>query len=172
MLGTTRISLNDNLLTRCTPEEIEAVMAHELGHYVLGHGVKMLLVFSWLLLLGFAFVHVAFSRALARWGSKWQIRGIGDIAGLPLFAALFAIYFAVMGPVVASVTRSSETEADQFSLSVARQPDGFATVALKLAEYRKLDPARWEEMLFYDHPSGRSRVAMAMRWKAENLPKP
>ena len=53
--------------------------------------------------------------------------------------------------------------------NAAREPDGFATIALKLSEYRKLDPTPLEEIIFFDHPSGRSRISMAMRWKAENL---
>ena len=54
-------------------------------------------------------------------------------------------------------------------LNAARQPDGFAQIALKLAEYRKLDPGPVEELLLFDHPSGRSRIRMAMRWKAAQL---
>ena len=48
--------------------------------------------------------------------------------------------------------------------------DGFAKVALKLGEYRKLDPGPLEEMIFFDHPSGRARIRMAMDWKAAHLP--
>ena len=56
--------------------------------------------------------------------------------------------------------------------NAARQPDGFATATLKLGEYRKLDPAPLEEFVFYDHPSGRTRIASAMRWKAWHLNDP
>lgn len=48
------------------------------------------------------------------------------------------------------------------------RPQGTAEVALKLGEYRKLSPGPLEEIIFYDHPSGRSRIEMAMRYKAEN----
>jgi STE24 endopeptidase len=61
-----------------------------------------------------------------------------------------------------------EVEADIFGLNLARQPDAFAEVSLKMGDYRKLSPGPLEEMIFYDHPSGRSRILMAMRWKAEN----
>ncbi len=66
--------------------------------------------------------------------------------------------------------RVQEYEADVFGLNAARQPDAEATVDLKLGEYRKLDPTPLEEFLFFDHPSGRTRIYTAMRWKAENLP--
>ena len=52
----------------------------------------------------------------------------------------------------------------------SREPDGFAAVSLKLGQYRKLDPSPLEAMIFFDHPSGRARIRMAMDWKAEHLP--
>ena len=61
----------------------------------------------------------------------------------------------------------NEAQADLFELDAAREPDGFATTALKLGAYRKLAPGPLEEALMFDHPSGRSRILMAMRWKAE-----
>lgn len=67
------------------------------------------------------------------------------------------------------MTRTQETEADMFGLNAAREPDAEAHVDMMLSEYRKIDPGYWEEILFYDHPSGRNRVHMAMQWKAENL---
>ena len=63
----------------------------------------------------------------------------------------------------------NEAEADLFGLNASRQPDGFAEVALKLGEYRKLDPGPVEEWIFFDHPSGRERILMAMRFKAAQL---
>ena len=51
-----------------------------------------------------------------------------------------------------------------------REPDGEAKVALKLGAYRKLDPSPLEEFIFFDHPSGRARIQMAMDWKAAHLP--
>jgi STE24 endopeptidase len=91
ILGTLRISLNDNLLNRSTPEEIQMVMAHELGHYVLNHIPKMLLTFSLVLLAGFAFIAWAFPRVLARWGARWGVEDIRDPAGLPLLMALLSV---------------------------------------------------------------------------------
>jgi len=88
--GTTRISLNDNLLNRTSSEEIEAVMAHEMGHYILNHGTKLIINFGLVLAFGFAFVAWGFNRALRRWGQNWGVRDVGDTAGVPLFAALLS----------------------------------------------------------------------------------
>jgi len=166
--NTLRISLNDNLLNRCTLPEIETTMGHEMGHYVLNHAYKGLVIFGVVIVIGFAFVNWGINFALARWGAKWDIRGIGDIAVLPLAALLFAVFFFVTTPVNNSVTRTMEYEADMYGLNAARQPDGEANVDVMLGEYRKLDPGSLEEFIFFDHPSGRTRITAAMRWKAEH----
>lgn len=167
ILGTMRISLNDNLLSRCTPAEIQSVMGHEMGHYVLNHTYEGLLFFGVLLLLGFAFLRWGYGAAQRRWGERWGIGGIEDEAGLPLLAAVLSVFFFFTTPFINTFVRANEAEADIFGLNATREPDGFAEVALKLSEYRKLDPGPIEEWIFFDHPSGRARIEMAMRWKAE-----
>jgi len=169
-LGTERITLNDNLLNRASLEEIEAVMGHEMGHYVLNHVYKLIMEFGILIVIGFAVVAWLFERLRVRYEASWKVRGIADPAGLPLVALLFAAFFLVATPITNTITRTQEYEADVFGLNTARQPDGFAQIAIKLSEYRKLDPGPWEERIFFDHPSGRTRIYTAMRWKAENLP--
>ena len=168
-LGTERIVLNDNLLNRCTPEEIQSVMGHEMGHYVLHHVYKDLLFFGVLAVIGFAFLNWGMHWSLARWGDRWGTRETTDVAALPTAVVLLAIFFFVLTPVTNSWTRMQEYEADIFGLDAARQPDGEALVDLKLGDYRKLDPSPLEEMIFFDHPSGRTRITAAMRWKAENM---
>jgi STE24 endopeptidase len=168
-LGSMRISLNDNLLNRCSLASVKAVMAHEMGHYVLNHIYKGLLESGLVLTIGFAFCAWAFNRIVARRGGAWGIRSIGDPAGLPLIVLLFGAYFFVMTPVTNTITRTEEIEADAFGLNAAAEPDGFADVALILSEYRKMHPGKWEEIVFYDHPSGYNRILMAMTWKAEHL---
>ena len=172
-LGSTiRISLNDNLLRRCSPEEIQGVMGHELGHYVLNHIYKGLLEIGLVILLGFAFVDGSFRRLTVRYGAGWGISGLSDVAGLPLLVAIFAVFSFLMTPVFNTIIRTQEMEADQFGLNAAREPDGEAAVDMKLSEYRKMSPGPWEEIIFFDHPSGRTRVRTAMQWKAEHLSDP
>jgi STE24 endopeptidase len=167
-LGTTRISLNDNLLYRTSTEEIEAVMGHEMGHYILNHGTKLVINFGLVLAFGFAFVAWGFNRALGRWGQSWGVRDVGDTAGIPLFAALLSIYFFAATPVTNSIVRVHEAEADNYGINVSGQPDGFARVAMRLSEYRKISPGALERIIFYDHPSGRDRVYKSMLWKSEH----
>jgi STE24 endopeptidase len=167
--NTMRITLNDNLLRRGSPEEIQAVMGHEMGHYVMNHIYKAILFISIVIVLAFVYLRSGLSWALQRWGEKWQIRGVGDTAVLPLVILLFSIFGFVITPIMNSYTRTQEYEADMYGLNTSRQPDGFAQGAIHLGEYRKMNPGPIEEWIFFDHPSGRNRIYAAMRWKAENL---
>ncbi len=169
-LGTTRIALNDNLLKQCTLPEIREVMAHEMGHYVLNHGAKLLTYSGIFILIGLALTRNLFEAAVRRWGDKWGVRGIADPAGLPLLALILSTFIFVLTPLLNTVVRVTEREADAFGINTAREPDGMAKVALKLGAYRKLDPTPLEEFIFFDHPSGRARIRMAMDWKAAHLP--
>jgi STE24 endopeptidase len=170
ILGTTRIALNDNLLKQCTVPEIRAVMAHEMGHYVLNHGAKLLTYLAVSILVGFGLTRILFDAALRRWGDRWGVRGIADPAGLPLLALIFCTLLFLATPLLNTLVRVTEREADAFGINTAREPDAMAEVALKLGVYRKLNPTPLEEFIFFDHPSGRARIRMAMDWKAANLP--
>ncbi len=166
--GTLRISLNDNLLNRCTLPEIETTMGHEMGHYVLNHPYKLLIMNGIVIVIGFAFLNWFVNICRARWGENWGIRGITDVAVLPLAVIGLSLYFFLMTPVSNTISRTAEFEADMYGLNAARQPDGEANVDLLLGEYRKMDPGPVEEFVFFDHPSGRTRITAAMRWKAEH----
>lgn len=166
---TIRISLNDNLLNRTSPAEVKAVMGHELGHYVLGHAQRTILVFTLIFVLVFLFLARAAPAMLARYGARWGVTEVSDPAATPLFLALASLAFVVLTPVTNTLIRVNESDADAFGLEVAREPDGFARAAVKLGEYRKLEPTPLEEAIFFDHPSGRTRVRMAMDWKARHL---
>ena len=169
ILNTMRISLNDNLLNRCSLAEIKAVMGHEMGHYVLNHVYKILLFATIVIVMGFAFLHWALGFLLGRFGTRWDIKGVGDLAVVPLAALLFSVFMFVLTPITNSFIRMQEAEADIFGLNASREPDGFAEAALKLGEYRKMQPGPIEEWIFFDHPSGATRIRTAMQWKAENL---
>jgi STE24 endopeptidase len=171
--GTVRIALNDNLLNRCSPAEIKAVMAHELGHYVLNHTARLIVYLSLVIAAGLAFTAGAVRRlASGPAAARWGLRGPADPAALPLYIAVLTFALFVATPVTNTIVRTAEIEADLFGLNAAREPDGFAAVALKVANYRKLAPGPIEETLFYDHPSGYQRIYAAMRWKAAMVPDP
>ena len=167
--STMRITLNDNLLRRGSPEEIQAVMGHEMGHYVLNHISNSILFLAIIDVLSFVYLFFGLRWALARWGDRWQIHDVGDPAVLPLVMLLAGILFFVLTPVMNTQTRTQEKEADMFGLNASRQPDGFAQAAIHLGEYRKMRPGKLEEFIFFDHPSGYNRIHSAMVWKGANL---
>jgi STE24 endopeptidase len=121
-------------------------------------------------LIAFATARATFDAAVRRWGERWGVRGIADPAGLPLLTMIFTVVFFVLTPFTNTAVRVTEREADAFGINTSREADGMAKVALKLGSYRKLDPTPLEEFIFFDHPSGRARIRMAMDWKAAKLP--
>src|SRR5213075_2455604 len=94
--NTMRITLNDNLLRRGSPDEIQAVMGHEMGHYVLNHAYKGVMETLIVIVVWFAALRWALDFALARWGARWGIRGIGDTAILPLVVLVSSLFFFVL----------------------------------------------------------------------------
>ena len=165
---TMRITLNDNLLKRGSLSEIQFVMGHEMGHYVLHHIPKDTIFFFVVIVAAFGFLRWSVEWALKHWGERWQIRGITDVAVLPLVFLMGSLFFFVLTPILNTQTRTNEGEADMYGLNASRQPDGFAQAAIHLGEYRKMNPGPVEEFFFFDHPSGRNRIFAAMRWKAQN----
>jgi STE24 endopeptidase len=145
-------------------------MAHEMGHYVLNHGAKLLTYLGISVLIAFGLTRILFDAAVRRWGDRWGVRSVADPAGLPLLALIFCTLLFFATPLLNTLVRVTEREADAFGINTAREPDAMAEVALKLGVYRKLNPTPLEEFIFYDHPSGRARIRMAMDWKAANLP--
>ncbi|MEH6702792.1 M48 family metallopeptidase [Parasphingorhabdus sp.] len=169
---TIRISLNDNLLERTDPEEVAAVMGHELGHYVLGHTWRSIFILALIMAVGL-FITARFApRLIERHGEKWGVRSISDPAAIPVFSIILILYFLAATPAFNTLIRVNESDADQFGLDTAKEPDGFAKVAMRLSEYRKIEPGPVEEMLFFDHPSGATRVRMSMQWKADHVENP
>jgi STE24 endopeptidase len=168
LLGTTRIALNDNLLNKTSLPEIKAVLGHEMGHYVLNHVWKEPILLALVIGLAMALLAAAMDTALARWGGRLSLADRADPAALPLAVALISIIFFLLTPVQNLIIRSYEGEADAFGLNAAREPYGWAMSAMRLSTYRKIKPGRFEEFVFYDHPSGYERVHAAMIWQKEN----
>ena len=166
--GTTQVSLNDNLLDKTSLPEIKAVMGHEMGHYVLNHGFRNVLFISIVMMFGFWFVHKLIDRVIARFGARYGIVERTDPAVLPIAVVVFSFFFLLATPVTNSIIRTAEKEADLYGLNSAREPHGFATAAMRLSTYRKIHPSKWEEIIFFDHPSGYDRVHSSMLWLQEN----
>jgi STE24 endopeptidase len=158
-----RIAISDVALKSASLDEVRAVTGHEIGHYVLGHVWRMVLVMALLAMACFFLVDRLFP-SVARWLGATQ--GIGDPAGLPVLMLVVSALMLLASPVTNGLIRSQESAADAFSLRTVNLPDALATALVKTAEYRDPRPNAVEEWAFYNHPSVERRVRVAMDWKA------
>jgi len=168
---TARVALSDNLLNIHDDAGTLAVMGHETGHYVLNHIVSLIVGFSLIIVIGLAVVQAAVPALIAR-NPGWGVTGIIDPAAVAVAVIVLTLFFLAVTPITNSLIRFHESQADIFGLNAARAPDGFARTALRLGQYRKLEPTPFEEAVFFDHPSGYTRIHQAMAWKAAHLGEP
>ncbi len=163
---TARIVLDDTTLT-APMREVRLVMAHEIGHWVLHHEFKSLVMRGVLMALGFIAIAWAMRRLLARFGARWRIFSAGDSAAVPLLWFLFLVWGYLALPASHAITRNEEFEADLFGLNASREPFGLADFLLRGSDVRPAQggPMDW---LLYTHPDARDRIFAAMRWRAEN----
>ncbi len=157
--GTRRIVLGDTLLEAFTPEEIETVLAHELGHHVHRDLAFFLVVQSAFTFLAFYLVSAALRALLDPLG----LSGPADPAGLPALGLLFGLIGLVTMPLVNALSRWRERMADAFAVEVTGNPDAFASAMTRLANQNlaQVDPERWEVLLLYSHPPLRERIERA-----------
>src|SRR4029453_3483251 len=109
---------------QCTLPEIRMVMAHEMGHYVLNHGAKLLTYSGIFILVGFALTRTLFDAAVRRCGNKWGVRGIAGPGRVSLLVLILSACLFVAPPLLNTVVRVTELEADAFGLNTSREPDG------------------------------------------------
>jgi STE24 endopeptidase len=169
-LGSTRrIILADTLLDNYAPEEIEAVLAHELGHHVHRHILKSIFVQAGITLLGF-------------WAANWvlhytvdhhmfNIEELSDFANLPLLALTATALSLVLMPALNAYSRFNERQADRYAFESIASVDPFISSMNKLAQQNLAErtPSKWIEALFHSHPAISKRVAAAEAWgRAQN----
>lgn len=169
LFGTARVALSDAMFKKnADMSEVRAVVGHEMGHYVLNHGLKGAGILTVLAIVAFWLVDRLFPLFKGLLGAE-RVRGIGDPGGVPVLFAALAFVGVLIGPAQNTLTRVTEAEADAFSLRHAEEPDGLAKALIKTAEYRAPQPSPVEEFLFYSHPSVENRIRAAMEWKAKRL---
>jgi STE24 endopeptidase len=159
-IGTTRrILVSDTMLAEYTDDEIEVVLAHEIGHHVHGDIWKGILFESVLILAG---LYVA-ARVLDGLAPVFGFRGSADVAAMPLLVlATGAVSFAML-PLAHAMSRAFERSADRFALALTRNPSAFVSAMRRLAAQNLAEehPSRLVQMLFYSHPPVRERIAAA-----------
>ena len=167
--GTARITIDDTALTS-SPEAVKALAAHEMGHYVMHHPFKMVLLGTLVAMLGFAFIAWLEPLLIQRMGARWGVADVTQTGAIAVFWLLFTAWGFVSDPLTNAYARVQETQADAFSLALAQEPTGLADFMIQDADIGPLQPTMTDLILFYDHPSDAARVRAAMQWRALHAP--
>lgn len=166
--NTRRIILADTLLDNYSPDEIEAVLAHELGHHVHRHILKSIAIQAGVTLVGF-------------WAANWALRyavdrlhiyeTLSDFANLPLLVLVFTVLSFLLMPALNAFSRFNERQADRYAFENIAGIGPFVSAMNKLAEQNLAErvPSRWVEWWFHSHPAIARRVAAAEVWQKANV---
>ncbi len=166
--NTRRIVLGDTLINEFTADEIETVLAHELGHHV--HRDMPLLIGFGALVTGVGFYLV--SLAMKGIVDAFGFRGAWDVAAFPALLLIFDLYSLVTMPLQNAFSRWREHLADQYALIMTGKPQAFASALTRLANQNlsEVDPERWVVWLFYSHPPLKERIEHAQSWSQSSTP--
>jgi STE24 endopeptidase len=162
-LGKTRsIILSDTLLQQYSPDEVEVILAHELGHHLHRDILKFVAIQAIIILLAFYLADLVLKVSLSPLG----FQGITDVAAFPLLFLSLAAFSLLVTPLFNAYSRHLEKSADEAALELTANPQAFVTAMTKLTDQNLsvADPGHWVEFLFYDHPSYTKRVKLARRY--------
>ncbi len=163
--NTRRIVLGDTLINEFTPDEIETVLAHELGHQV-HRDILLLIVFGTIsTLIGFYLASLAMNWAVTFFGFS----SVSDVAAFPALGLILAIYGFLTSPIDNAVSRWRERLADEYALQTTGKNDAFSSAFVRLANQNlgEVDPEKWVVFMFYSHPPLAERIDMAKNWKSQ-----
>jgi len=161
--ATRRIILADTLLDNYSEDEIEAVLAHELGHHVHRHILKSILVQTGITLMGFWLANAALHYAVER---RHLFESVSDFANLPLLALVSTVLSFLLMPALNAYSRFNERQADRYCFESVNSVEPFISSMNKLADQNLAEktPSRWVEWFFHSHPAISKRVAAAESW--------
>ena len=161
---TRRIVVSDTMLQAYTPDEVESVLAHELGHQRFHDSLVGLVVGAAVSIVMWGVAAWAFSGTYRLVGAT----SLGDMAGLPLLLLWSGVVSTALGPLELWWSRRREARADRFSLEIAGHPAAFASAMVKLHDSNLgiAHPRPWEKWLLYSHPPGRERVEAAREFES------
>ena len=166
--ATRRIILADTLLDHYSPEEIEAVLAHELGHHVHKHILKSIFVQAGITLFGFWAANYVLHLSIEQWG---MFDTLSDFSNLPLLVLVSTMLSLLLMPAMNAYSRFNERQADRYAFESIRSVQPFISSMNKLAAQNLAErtPSRWVEWLFHSHPAISRRVAAAEAWQRPTL---
>jgi STE24 endopeptidase len=161
--NTRRIILADTLLEHYSPDEIEAVLAHELGHQVHRHIFKSVVVQAGFTFAGFWAANWLLHYAMERWHI---FETLSDFANLPLLVLVSTVLSFLLLPVINAFSRYNERQADRYAFQSIASVVPFISSMNKLADQNLAErsPSKWVEWFFHSHPAISRRVAAAEQW--------
>jgi STE24 endopeptidase len=161
--ATRRIILADTLLDNYSDDEVEAVLAHELGHHVHRHILKSILVQAGITFVGFWLANEVLRYAVER---RHLFETMSDFANFPLLILVSTVLSFLLMPALNAYSRFNERQADRYCFESVASIEPFISSMNKLAEQNlaEKEPARWIEWLFHSHPAMAKRVAAAVAW--------
>ncbi|MBO0910337.1 MAG: M48 family metallopeptidase, partial [Acidobacteria bacterium] len=164
---TRRIILADTLLENYSPEEIEAVLAHELGHHVHNHILKSIGIQAAVTFVGFWTANWTLNYAVNRWH---RFAALSDFANLPLLVLTFAVLSFLLMPALNALSRFHERQADRYAFENISDVRPFISSMNKLADQNLAErvPSPWVEWWFHSHPAIARRIAAAEAWASEH----
>jgi STE24 endopeptidase len=165
--GTRRVIISDTLLNSATPDEIEAVFAHELGHHVHRHVWYGLIFQMALSLLGFWLADVA----LRFFAMPLRLAGMADVAGIPLLFLVALVLSLLLLPLANAFSRRLERQADDYAFAAMGDAGPLVRGLERLADQNlaERNPPAWKEFIFYSHPSISTRVTRARAWQTVHM---
>jgi STE24 endopeptidase len=167
--NTKRIVLGDNLVKEFSTDEIEVVMAHEMGHNFFHHIWQGIFLSSVMAAIGFLIIHLTGPGIITRFRSRLKIDNMADVASLPLILLIFTVYGLVSMPVFPAFSRHMERQADKFAIDITHENGAFITAMQKLSYMNLSDPnpSPIIEFLLYDHPPVSKRIRFAEEYKPQ-----
>jgi len=162
---TRRVVVADTMIEANTADEIEVVLAHELGHHVNRDIPRLIVVQAIIMVVGFAVIHVALSALSDSFG----LRGLDDFANLPLLVLVASLGSLLILPAINGYSRRREHAADVFALEATQRPEDFISAMRSLGEQNlsEEDPNPIMETIFHSHPSLGRRIRFAEQWREE-----
>jgi STE24 endopeptidase len=167
--NTKRIVLGDNLVKEFSTDEVEVVMAHEMGHNFFHHIWQGIFLSSVMAAIGFFIIHLTGPGIVTRFRNRLKIDNLADVASLPLILLIFTVYGLVTMPVFPAFSRHMERQADKFAIDITHENGAFITAMQKLSYMNLSDPnpSPIIEFLLYDHPPVSKRIKFAEEYKPQ-----
>ncbi|KAA3645390.1 MAG: M48 family peptidase [Chloroflexi bacterium] len=159
-----RIILGDTLIDEFETEEVEGILAHELGHHVNKDIPVGMAISSLITLIGLYLASVGL-----RWGvDLLGFQGVADVAAFPLFGVILGLYSLVTMPLSNAYSRWRERRADAYALEATQNPEAYAAAMTRLANQNlaDVDPEPWVEFMLHSHPALSKRIQMAEEFQA------